>query len=745
MFLPRFSGNDNGNPNNWIFWAELYFIYLGFDEKDWLPLPSFYFDGEALSWFDWLFRNKLLVDWNHFKDAFTQRFQQQANINVLGRLANFSQVHYDYVSSVPIVSQSVVVSPFPVSSHFSKSSAIASTYNTGSSQADQVFDESSHHIEDPVYEFDMAFDLVEDNSMGLQMPLQVTEVLSTPTWCVEIDYRGDMHSRKSNVAEDECLETNTDIVFGGSLHRNESDLQGQFANLKLVVTENSVFHEILSSDFDAPIGVAGEISLIPRDDDGEIAESYPCLFNQSFFADFGALAIESMTDDLPTCYWFDTGQYVSQSITFVFRRKTCGDHLSATDFDKDGYLPIIGAQGGDVQFFAIICPSCYSSGDDSKTTCEGAFHNWLLDMLASYVLAIGSGNSMVHQGSDTISNEAWKVSNVMFTLLLVWVLVETPNETRTAQQLHLTDREYLFISFGSREPMVSTSQSTHALPMRYFDANSLCRGFSRQKTDLVEFDEMYVDIIFLKLAIIEDLYLDKLLFENKGGVSKSEIQSYDVRNDVKQKQINEGIRHAECFFPMDDGVNLFIVKLGGTVKVNCVWDSGISSKTMHQNGLMETTEAHLLLEFIEITSRLFSYFYDAHLKESTQSKERRKTTLRVDHTHTSVCPIININCMCGFECIYVAGIVTFKWVKVVQSTQLLLSEAIGEEHAIYIVIVLNLEDKVLIEDESIVMNQPQPNRDTNKDITQIDIGPSKSNRARPSQRIVWDPGPFTLC
>ncbi|KAH0687685.1 hypothetical protein KY284_018238 [Solanum tuberosum] len=179
---------------------------------------------------------------------------------------------------------------------------------------------------------------------------------------------------------------------------------------------------------------------------------------------------------------------------------------------------------------------------------------------------------------------------------------------------------------------------------------------------------MYVDIIFLKLVIIEDLYLDKLLFENKGGVSKSEIQSYDVRNDVKQKQINKGIRHAECFFPMDDGVNLFIVKLGGTVKVNCVWDPGISSKTMHQNGLMETTEAHLLLEFIEITSRLFSYFYDAHLKESTQFKEMRNTTLKVDHSHTSVCPMININCMCGFECIYVAGIVTFKWVKVVQST-----------------------------------------------------------------------------
>ncbi|KAG5581166.1 hypothetical protein H5410_051793 [Solanum commersonii] len=337
----------------------------------------------------------------------------------------------------------------------------------------------------------MAFDLVEDNSIWLQMPSQ----------CVEIDYCGDMHSRKSNVVEDECLETNMDIVFGGSLQRNESEQQGQFANLKLLI--------------------AGEISLIPSDDDDEIVESYPCLFNQPYFANFGTLAIESMTDGLPTCYW------------------TCGDHLSATKFDKNGYLPIIGTQGGNVQFFAIMCSCCYNSGNDSKTACKGAFHNWLLDMLVSYVLAIGSGNSKVDQVFDTISNEAWKVSNAMFTLLLVGMLVEPFKETKIVQQLHLTDRE--------------------------------------QKIDLVAFDEMYVDIIFQKLTITEYLYLDKLLFKNKGGVSKSNIQSYDVRNDVKHEKINDGTMYAECFFPMDDGVNLFTIKLGGMVKVNCVWDP----RTMH--------------------------------------------------------------------------------------------------------------------------------------------------------------------
>nr|XP_009770179.1 PREDICTED: uncharacterized protein LOC104220912 [Nicotiana sylvestris] len=63
------------------------------------------------------------------------------------------------------------------------------------------------------------------------------------------------------------------------------------------------------------------------------------------------------------------------------------------------------------------------------------------------------------------------------------------------------------------------------------------------------------------------------------------------------------------------------------------------------------------------------------------------------------------------------------------------------ELAIMILVLLcsNLEDKVLIEVGSIVMNRPQPNMDTNKDDTQIDIGPRRSNWARPSPLLIWDP------
>ncbi|WMV58053.1 hypothetical protein MTR67_051438, partial [Solanum verrucosum] len=341
---------------------------------------------------------------------------------------------------------------------------------------DQVFDESSHQIDDSVHEFDMAFDLVEGSSMGLQMPLQVTQAISTPTWCAEIDYRGDTHFRKSNVVTDECLETITDIVFGGSLQR----------------------------------------------------------------------MCESMTDGLSTCYWFDT---VSQPLP----------PFSAGMAQKQLVYELL----------TIGCSTCWrvtsKLWDQAIQRCTKCSMQYPMK-LARYMYSGSSINALLIPLAVPISyGEPPCFRRV--PLLLSWL-------SRQKIDLEVSDSMYVDI-----------------------------------------FDSMYVDIIFLKPTIIEDLYLYKLSFENKGDVSKSEIQSYDVRNDVKHEKFNEGIRHAECFFPVDAGANLFMVKLGGTVKVNCVWDPGISSKTMHQNGLMKTTEAHLLLEF---TSLLFNYFYDAHVKENTQ-------------------------------------------------------------------------------------------------------------------------------
>jgi len=70
-----------------------------------------------------------------------------------------------------------------------------------------------------------------------------------------------------------------------------------------------------------------------------------------------------MTDGLSTCYWFDT---VSQSITSVFRCRKYGDHVSATDFDRNGYRPIFGDQGGDALFFSIVSQVVIAAGMAQK-------------------------------------------------------------------------------------------------------------------------------------------------------------------------------------------------------------------------------------------------------------------------------------------------------------------------------------------------------------------------------------------
>ncbi|KAH0648401.1 hypothetical protein KY285_033649 [Solanum tuberosum] len=75
VVLDRFNGNTD--PEDWISRAERYFNFLGFSEEHWLPLPSFYLDGEALEWFRWMFRNKQFFDWTHFKEKLALRFPKR--------------------------------------------------------------------------------------------------------------------------------------------------------------------------------------------------------------------------------------------------------------------------------------------------------------------------------------------------------------------------------------------------------------------------------------------------------------------------------------------------------------------------------------------------------------------------------------------------------------------------------------------------------------------------------------------
>ena len=64
--IPRFDGTD---PFGWIFQINQYFQYHATPEHDRLTIVSFYMDGRALAWFQWMTTNGQLTSWPAFIQA----------------------------------------------------------------------------------------------------------------------------------------------------------------------------------------------------------------------------------------------------------------------------------------------------------------------------------------------------------------------------------------------------------------------------------------------------------------------------------------------------------------------------------------------------------------------------------------------------------------------------------------------------------------------------------------------------
>ncbi|WVZ23586.1 hypothetical protein V8G54_002130 [Vigna mungo] len=69
--VPRFDGTD---PMGWIFKISQFFEYHRTPEDDRLRIASFYMDGPALSWFQWMHRNNMFPSWHKFLQTLEVRF-----------------------------------------------------------------------------------------------------------------------------------------------------------------------------------------------------------------------------------------------------------------------------------------------------------------------------------------------------------------------------------------------------------------------------------------------------------------------------------------------------------------------------------------------------------------------------------------------------------------------------------------------------------------------------------------------
>lgn len=64
--VPRFDGS---NPFGWIFKINQFFAYHDTPKCDCLTIASFYMEGPALAWFQWMSRNNQFSSWTAFLQA----------------------------------------------------------------------------------------------------------------------------------------------------------------------------------------------------------------------------------------------------------------------------------------------------------------------------------------------------------------------------------------------------------------------------------------------------------------------------------------------------------------------------------------------------------------------------------------------------------------------------------------------------------------------------------------------------
>jgi hypothetical protein len=86
--IPRFDGTD---PLGWIFKITQFFDYHLTPDDQRLRIASFYMEGEALTWFQWMHQNGQLLTWTTFLHALEVRFAPSQYEDPKGALFKLSQ------------------------------------------------------------------------------------------------------------------------------------------------------------------------------------------------------------------------------------------------------------------------------------------------------------------------------------------------------------------------------------------------------------------------------------------------------------------------------------------------------------------------------------------------------------------------------------------------------------------------------------------------------------------------------
>ncbi|MCI10462.1 hypothetical protein A2U01_0031555, partial [Trifolium medium] len=105
--VPRFEGTD---PHGWIFKISQFFTYHHTPEEERITVASFYLDGPALGWYQWMYNNGQICSWQQFLNALELRFAPTAYDDPRGKLFKLQQTSSvtEYLSEFETLANRIV-------------------------------------------------------------------------------------------------------------------------------------------------------------------------------------------------------------------------------------------------------------------------------------------------------------------------------------------------------------------------------------------------------------------------------------------------------------------------------------------------------------------------------------------------------------------------------------------------------------------------------------------------------------
>ena len=110
--VSRFDGSD---PAGWIFKISQFFEYHATPDHECLTIASFYMEGKALAWFQWMYRNGQLTSWPTFLHALHMRFSSSTYEDPTSMLCKLTQQSSvaEYLAEFESLANRVIGLPTP--------------------------------------------------------------------------------------------------------------------------------------------------------------------------------------------------------------------------------------------------------------------------------------------------------------------------------------------------------------------------------------------------------------------------------------------------------------------------------------------------------------------------------------------------------------------------------------------------------------------------------------------------------